>query len=41
MMSPTTITMIAMRPAIFQKLYGRSPETFPVRPLIRIWNSLS
>jgi len=29
------------RRAIFHALHGRSPLIFPVRPLTRIWNSLS
>jgi hypothetical protein len=41
MMRPMTSTMIATSPKIFQKLYGRSPDTFPVRPLMRMWKSLS
>ena len=41
MIAPITNRMSATRLKIFQKLYGRSPDTFPVRPLIRIWNSFS
>lgn len=41
MISPMMSRMIATSPKIFQKLYGRSPDTFPLRPLIRIWNSFS
>lgn len=26
---------------IFIQLHGRSPDTFPVRPLMRSWNSFS
>ena len=41
MIAPTINRMSATSPKIFQKLYGRSPDTRPVRPLIRIWNSFS
>jgi hypothetical protein len=41
MMAPTMSTMSAIRRRIFSQLHGRSPDTFPVRPLIRIWNNFS
>jgi len=39
--SAATVRISSTSRRIFSQLHGRSPDTFPVRPLIRIWNSLS
>lgn len=39
--APTMTSMIATSRRIFIQLHGRSPDTFPLRPLMRIWNSFS
>jgi len=41
MIAPITSAMSATSRRIFHQLHGRSPETLPVRPSIRIWNSFS
>ena len=39
--APTTSKTSATSRMIFIQLHGRSPDTVPVRPLMRIWNSFS
>ena len=39
--APINSSTIATSRTIFIQLHGRSPDTFPVRPLTRTWNSFS